>query len=443
MMKKLVAMLLIFSMLLSLVACNKTMQVEPPTGGSNQQNNDSSGKDENNIQPNTKNIDIVRGSMFNEGIALVLLRDRGYLTAIDIEGNEIFSLDEGYHLDPYAYDKETIYYGGNVCYGFTNGLIYIENKQMKDLLCDKNGTLYKPEDFGGTDFEGGRNINLMLTDNLILVANENDQMMGVLNASFEWIIPLSQAFYQEYHSYDDLKNLKYYNGYLFSTERENQQYLNLRTGAAGTALGEIETERPSDLWYLNQDADVIDVRTLEAVMHIDGVNNRLFNTDFGQYFHNGMKLALYLKNTEQGCQMAYYVVNDSGEFLVTPTNKESKFINEYVAATDSSVMFATDDKLLLSYATEQLYESSRGSKTILADTKWEVRDFNGNVLGSFEVPTPESSEEYKKWVSNVEAYVFGGVIMVSYSYTTYSVKYEYQTDEKYTQYFTLNFEPLF
>jgi len=307
---------------------------------------------------------------------------------------------------------------------------------MHHVLCDKKGVIHKPEDFGGTTFEE-TDCMQMLADSLIIVCNEEDKTMGTMNTSFNWLVPMSSTLYQAYNTMR-YSPKHYYNGYLFQTGLDDQQYINLRTGETGTDLSEIETVRQSDLWYLNQDCNVIDARTKVEIMHIDGISSYLYNGGAGNYFQNGVYLGMYISHTEQDYQMRYYVLDDSGAFLVEPTDKESKYFELQVIAADDSVRLVSDDRLLFSYAAEQNYVSQEGSSTMLVENKWEVRDFNGNVLGSFTIPNPDSDDNNIRWISSSRAYVDGSIMKVSYAYMTYSVEYGYQTSEEYTQYFILD-----
>lgn len=379
------------------------------------------------------NLDIEQGTIFNEGMAFVTLRDSEGIHAIDEKGKVLFSLQ----------DK-------TLGTAFYNGLAYVhyagDNHELCYALCDKTGNLYTADQFGGTKFYDLQTENSrteLLSDGIILVYNEENQTLGTMDTSFEWIVPMSGEFLTKF---EKIRNNSqwYYNGYaMVISSMDGRAYLNLRTGETGEDLREVEVERASDLYFVEEDGSVIDARTLETVFMINEAKT-IVKGGVGYFeFQDGKLLMLDLEITPgtTDYQMRYYVIDDRGNMLLQPTYKESKYAG-WVIATDASVALSKDT-LLLSYATTQTVVNSAGAKEAKIDTKWETSDLEGNILGSFEVFAPAEDEDKIYYISSSKAAGNDSVIIVTYIVTSYDKDLKYMEGETYTKYFDLNFKPLF
>lgn len=440
-MKKLMIICVVCAMLFGMAGCVSESKKSEEDTTKNTSANKKPDKQPDNSEPEPSetepvvkvDLDIVRGTAFNDGIALVLLSDRDYLTAIDEQGKELFTIDKRYSiLNGYGHKAQYT--------GFFHGLIflgYIHDSVVDYVICDKKGNIYLPEAYGGTHFENS--VEACLPDGLIVIKNEDKGTMGVLDTDFQWLVPMSKEFK---NAYDDMMNAydHYYNGYILRVKRDsNMGYLNLRTGETGIDLREVEVKRESDLWFFYDMKYVIDARTGETVFQLDDVGytyGNSYGTHF--YFSDGQYLLMDRILKDSKYEIRYSVVGENGEYLVEPVCKE---INE-LGIIDPSVSLWRDT-LLLSYDEFQSFHSKNGVTEKEVATKWETRDFSGNILGSFQIPTPESDERHIRWIANSEAVVVGSIIMVTYEYLSYHIEYEYLESEFHTEYFTLEFEPLF
>lgn len=447
MFRKVMAMILSMVMLLGLCACKKSTpqdsvnEQEPslaPTLDQTQKpTEDPTVDDPDENEPEDPEpaiqLDIQQGTIFNEGMALVTLRDSDGVYAINEKGNVLFQLEDV-----------------SLATSFYNGLAFVsyagDNFNFCYALCDKNGNRYNADQFGGTgfvDLQTEDSLEELLSDGLILVHNEDQNTLGVMDAEFNWLVPMSNEFLTQFEAFKQ-KNQWYIDGYMLEVEsRDSGEYLNLRTGEMGKGINSVDIERISDLYYANEYGQVMDARTQKVVFQIDGTKKIICNGITSYRFHEGRLLLMDLEITPGTTEyrMRYYVLDDQGNMLVEPTYKESKYAG-MVIAVDSSVSLS-DDKLLLSYATTQTVVNSAGSKEAKIDTRWEIRDLNGNVCGEFEVVAPPEDERCIYYISSSEAHMHDSRIMVTYIVMSYNKNLGYTEAQTYTQYFDTNFVPLF
>ena len=136
--------------------------------------------------------------------------------------------------------------------------------------------------------------------------------------------------------------------------------------------------------------------------------------------------------------MRYYVIDDSGNFILQPVTKKSKIDG----AADDTVFFA-DEKLILAQYEVQNVEINGVTSVSTANTGWTICDLNGNVLGTYQLKMPETEENVSVYILLTEFEIMDDIVRVTYTYTFYQQGKEYATDEKHTEYFTLDFTPLF
>lgn len=374
----------------------------------------------------TESLNIQSGSPFNEGMALVILSDNK-LYGINEKGEIQFCLGEDYSLPAVVSDR-----------GFFNGLASVCGSES-NYLCDKQGNIISAEQYGGTSFNYSDvesvTYDHLRKDGFILIENEENGTLGVLDTSLEWLIPMSVEFSELYE--DHQWNYEHYsNGYIFaSSSFENKwSYLNLRNGQTGTDLTDIELKHSSDLYHLDYGSDsreVIDKGKGEAVFSLQ--SDSLIIS--GGYFAEGKLLVMeWIRAGEN--MMRYYVIDDQGEYITEPREKESKLSS----AMDGSVQLF-EDILLLTYATTQTRYTANGNEEVLVDRVWETYDLEGNKLGRFELPESEKDNVY---IDSTEAIIRDGIVMVKAIYSGYNEEYGYSYLESQSiRYFTLDFKPLF
>lgn len=414
-MKKLCSVLLVIVMILSLAAC----KAEGKEKESSKKPVMQAQKEE------TPPLDIVMGSLFNEGMAMVTLRDKDGIYAIDETGAVLFSItDEQYYPESAFHDGIAVLYKGS----------------MNRVLCKKDGTLVYPEDLGATMFYDpfSDGWDELLGDGFILATNEDNKTFGVLNTKLEWIVPLSADLYA---LLDENNFARYYNGYILLMDgSEPKSYIDLRTGEVGDDLTKVKAHTPSDLYYIDEDGNVNDSITGETLFAIEDAG-KLVNGGVDTYFRKGKVLVQDLVVATSGdhyFMMRYYVIDDTGNYIVEPVEKTSKMDG----AVDDTVCLIQDHLIVAQYS-EQIVHTENAQKTRKVNTEWTIYDLEGNALGSYRVddPTPEEGTKVHISITNID--ILGDRVKVEYVYTYYHEQNQYASDEKYTKYFSLNFQPLF
>lgn len=217
---------------------------------------------------------------YSEGLAFAEYNDEQ--VCIDKEGKIIFRLSDEYDID-------------RTMEGFNNGIAVIEgfdqNNEHQRYFCRKDGTIIKPEDVGATKFAiaPSNDVHIiadMFKDGYILAYNiryddtgaVSVMEAGILSPEMEWIIPLSNSFYNTIAIYSELQ-VEYHCGYILVLEN---QYLNLKTGEESVDFGALysadDIEYASDFWegYPGNPCKVYDDR--------DGkIFNRKSALDLSQY----------------------------------------------------------------------------------------------------------------------------------------------------------------
>lgn len=425
-MKRMLALLLAGVMLVGMAACGGEKGEDSEAAEAHDQDNTDHSSVENADGSAAESLDIQSGSPFNEGMALVILSDEK-LYGINEKGEIQFCLGEGYSLPASASDR-----------GYIGGLASVCGKDTH-YLCDKQGNIISAEQYGGTSFDYS-NLEAVTYDSLrkdgfILIENEENETLGVLDPSFEWLVPMSVEFRELYNDYQT--NYEHYsNGYIFASDFfENKwSYLNLRNGQTGTDLTEVELKHSSDLYYLDYRSDgreVVDMGTGEAVFDVQS-DSALVG---GGYFADGKLLVMEWVRAGEN-MMRYYVIDDRGEYVTQPKEKESKLNS----AMDGSVQLF-DEILLLTYATTQTRYTANGDEEVLVDRIWETYDLKGNKLGRFELPEPEDEKVY---IDSTNVIVRDGIVMIEAIYSGYDEENGYgYLDSQDCRYFTIDLKPLF
>lgn len=157
----LVAMLFILS---TLASCNHS--------GQNASNNENKNKVEK------FKGDIISGTVFSEGLALISNDEKSY--CINTNGEIVFETEKTY-IDSF---------GGTGSKGFKNGLLLIDGG-----FYDIKGTYTLPEDVGATKF-----YDCILEAGFIFadVGEEDSSIIkrGVLDTNFKWVVEPSEKYYQ-------------------------------------------------------------------------------------------------------------------------------------------------------------------------------------------------------------------------------------------------------
>lgn len=424
-MKKIVSMFLAVLLLASLVACGgeteERKDFKKPSSQTGEESTDQTEKEE-------RSLDIIQGSAFNEGMAMVTLRDQDGLFCIDEDGNILFSLTQE------QYYPQSAFHDGIAM------VFRVITEGIPRLVCKKDGTLVSAEDLGATEFydpaENGW--DTMLADGFIMVKNEDNKTFGVLDTKLEWRVPLSAELYA---IMDEYRYFDYYNGYLLLKESSlPKAYIDLRTGEFGEDLSEVALKHPSDFLYVDRDGEVNNAVTGKTVFVVEGAGH-MVNGDRKTYFRNGKMLVKDIVVANSGdhyYNMRYYVIDDSGNFILQPVTKKSKIDG----AADDTVFFA-DEKLILAQYEVQNVEINGVTSVSTANTGWTICDLNGNVLGTYQLKMPETEENVSVYILLTEFEIMDDIVRVTYTYTFYQQGKEYATDEKHTEYFTLDFTPLF
>ncbi len=233
-------------------------------------------------------VDLRLYSVYNEGLAWAIYNNEQ--VCIDKQGKIVFKLPNGY------------YFNQMFLYGFNNGIAVIieldQANQMKLCLCREDGTIIKPEDVGATEFavapSRSAEINWdMFHDGYILAYNsvydDNGALSameaGILSPKMEWIVPLSNSFYNTIMPYNKM-SLTYHSGYILAL---GDKYLDLRTGRESKDFSELyfapDVEYVSDFWVgcSGNPCDVYDDRdgamiNRESVLDLSGYG--MINRDF-------------------------------------------------------------------------------------------------------------------------------------------------------------------
>lgn len=291
-MKKPINLIVIAALILSLLtACSSK------DGAVN--NADNSNSDRNNVTNNasTSQVDVSNISIisdFTNGLAFVQYNDDKSIYCIDKTGAQLFELE---NCNIYNFAK------------FNNKVAIIETTNFNEyIICDKQGKIYKPEDFGASrivlDTENHK--KAFLDGYIILERSEESYTgtkieMSVIDSDFTTLVPFSVDLADTINSNEmNINGTGYYNGYLYY----NNTILDLRTGTKLSDRTQMKISDPKFSYWANgsygnsfehlQWGDIYNELTGEVVAKVkesEAISNISFvgNTGLATYYSdNGM-----------------------------------------------------------------------------------------------------------------------------------------------------------
>lgn len=218
----------------SLTACSGQTHTGKNTSNSNKDTN-SAGKPQVDIS----NVSVI--SDFSNGFAFVQYNDDKRTYCIDKTGVQLFELENCYI---YGFSK----FNDKVA-------IIATNNPNEYILCDKNGKIYKPEDFGASRFVlDTKNHKKAFLDGYIILERREDSYTGtkiemsIMDSDFTTLVPFSVGLAEIINSYImNVNGTDYYDGYLYYEDT----ILDLRTGKTLSDARQVKVSAPLLSYWAN------------------------------------------------------------------------------------------------------------------------------------------------------------------------------------------------
>lgn len=280
------------------------------------------------------NADIEYASPYSEGLMFIKTStDDSRVYCVDKNGYVAFELTND--IINVKNMDEAKFMGG---YAFVRA--FNESGNFCDAICDKQGNITLPSDIGATDFFGPDEI---LKSGYILATKvgATTSKLGVLNTSFEWVVPLSEDLYNEFSDSlsDSHKENFVIDEYFYSVKLAKS--LNLKTGRIDSV--KLKDVTPSNNWGTPKSCDGyyrIENSTIVAKdgQYIDLDDNVIRASNFS----NGTAPILYENESE------YFVtlINEKGTHLFEPV-QITYAPNSFKFATDGNYLVYTEKSLLV------------------------------------------------------------------------------------------------
>lgn len=294
------------------------------------------------------NADIEYASPYSEGLMFIKTStDDSRVYCVDKNGYVAFELTNNIinvnNLD------ESKFMGG---YAFVRAIN--ESGDFCNAVCDRQGNITLPSDIGATAFFGPDEI---LKSGYILATkvDATTSKLGVLNTSFELVVPFSESLYNEFSdSISDSYKQNFVIGEYFYSVRLAKS-LNLKTGEINSV--KLKDITPSYKWGTPKSCDGYyrienNMVVAEDGRYIDLADNVIRTS----YFANGTAPILY-ENQDK-----YFVtlINEKGAHLFEPV-PITYAPNSFKFATDGNYLVYTEKSLLV------------------------CRDLNGEKTGEFDL----------------------------------------------------------
>lgn len=285
-----IAAVLVFSLL---TAC--TINDVPSNGTINSSGN--TANTTNKKQIDTRKISNILD--FSNGLAFLKYKDDNTIYCIDKTGKQIFTLENCFLILGSGY------------YEFNEKVALIETLQEEIMLCDRNGKIYKAEDFNAARIVDDERVFLQaFLDGYIILERREESFTGtkiemsIMDSDFTTLVPFSVELAEILNS--DIWGYagdQYWDGYLYKYD----YIVDLRTGtkssdrtkistnnpeleyrAVGTSGGKFNHLQAGDI-YNNINGEVIgkveDHENISCISFAKGLGLAEYHTDNGTWFN--------------------------------------------------------------------------------------------------------------------------------------------------------------
>ncbi len=352
-MKKTINLIVIAALVLSLLtACSCKYR---PIINAGIGNIDGSNVINNIITPKVDVSNITQISDFSNGLAFVRYKDDNSIYCIDKTGAQLFALENCII--------------SNIT-KFNNKVAVISTTNTNEyIICDKQGKIYKLEDFGASRIVLGEECHrkAFLDGYIILERREESYTgtkieMSVIDSDFTTLVPFSVDLAGIIYKMD-MYTTKYYNGYLYNYDT----ILDLRTGAMLSDRTQMKVSAPLlSYWrygYGTDDksfehlqwGDIYNELTREVVANVKeckSISDISFVGNLG---------------------LATYYTDNGTWFNVIEQNGTAKF--EPIKAGDSEILF--DGEIILTHESCKVEKDN----TVSYGLSVKTYDLLGNLLG--------------------------------------------------------------
>ncbi len=327
-MKKLLALILAALMLISVVSCNNSSNVNDNNDITNQgqdSTNDDSDNNTNNEQPNSSTnpnnkIDVSKitsSTMFSEGKAWVRYgkmtsEEYDTLYCINNQGEILFTLSNTFLNSPSP---------------FYNGLsivpLMIDGESIY-CLCDEKGNITKPSDVGATEFllntSGvGEIYGAPFEDGYIFAKKTEATFSGssltaaILNSSLEIVAGYTEEIFELYEKY---AGHSYYNGYIYNIS-ENAVF-DIKAGKeiddVSAFISSFNPNYASDMWEYDWQSFVY-YDTLASTYTVTLDLSEYSETISQMYLFENGKAPLVFESADKAF---FTVIKEDGSFCFEP-----------------------------------------------------------------------------------------------------------------------------
>ena len=316
--------------------------------------------DNDTSQSQTEVSSITSISGFSNGLAFVQFKDDPYTYGIDKTGKRLFKMGNCY-----------------VDAGFNGKVAMIvtySGYDRESALCDKNGNIYKAEDFGASRFVlNTDNHRRAFLDGYIILERREESYTGtkiemsIMDSDFNTLVPFSVELAEAIDEYLlNVAGTGYYDGYLYWLSSFEDIILDLRTGTILTDRTQVKVSSPllafkepgtvgGTFDYLSG-GDIYNAITGEVIAHVEEstISNISFVGNIG--------LATY--HTDNGTW--FNIVDQNGTAKFEPIKAEGAVYN-------SGIEF--DEETILTYY----------NNTAIEELSLKSYDLLGNLLGEIVV----------------------------------------------------------
>ena len=401
-MKKALTLIMIFCIMISLIACENNSEHDNsidaiPTNEPTQTQEEPL-QNENREEVKHTGVKlkgkIVGASEYSEGFAFACINERtDTVYCITKEGYIVFEI----HVEE---NNSSQYH--KIDAKFTNGFALFNN-----VIYDYTGKAINPKDVGAEKFydvafEG----KYILASTFAFDGNSPKYKTGVLDFNLQWVIPLSEAFYDAVGK--SLSKYSPYNtSYAVDYCAKDYLYTNINDSFVNLKTGKVTTESPTNVlsskWLpLPYEAsyvtyDIAPALTLNEFQNVYRLGN----------FVNGK--ASVIQYDKKSDTASFFLINEKGEQLFDAINLEHR---------DSNVIYDGNDTILV----------TTGHTPTLVTAK--TYSANGEYIAGFSTETLQTT-------SGISVFTIGdGVILVVLQGNNYNYEYE-------ALYFSKDFTPLF
>lgn len=334
---RLLAVLLVLVLDCSLLACSSDNQITDNQTTDNQitdnTTNSNNSTNETNEEEKLNNAEIEYATTCSEDLMFVKLVDNDEkIFCVDKKGTIVFELDDEI-VNVYPADSKFM---GN--YAFVSAKD--EMGEYHTALCDKEGKLIYPSDVGATEFYGPDEIlksGYVLATKIDADYSGTKSQLGVLDSSFEWVVPLSEPLYEEFA--DSLRD-SYNENFIIDDSFYSVKLaksLNLKTGEVKSV--NLKDVTPSSGWgvpgsregYYRVESNMI---VFEDGMYINMVDK---NVAAASDFTNGTAGIVY--HNEEAGKYFITMIDENGSHFYEPIE---------IQLSSMTFQFVTDGENLVS-----------------------------------------------------------------------------------------------